>query len=77
MIRKRKPIASSKYYFFDVGVAGALQGRTFKPGTPGYGEAFETYLMVLQAVLRPIYGSWSMSIMKKSEVKHGEDRLRR
>src|SRR3990172_6840368 len=24
--KKRKPIASSKYYFFDVGVASALQG---------------------------------------------------
>jgi predicted AAA+ superfamily ATPase len=41
---KRKPLASSKYYFFDVGVVGMLQGRTFRPGTPEYGEAFETYL---------------------------------
>jgi len=40
-----KPLASSKYYFFDVGVAGALQGRSFRPGTPEFGEAFETYLM--------------------------------
>jgi len=43
--KKRKPLASSKYYFFDVGVAGALQGRSFRPGTPEFGEAFETYLM--------------------------------
>ena len=42
---KRKPIASSKYYFFDVGVVSAIQGRVFKPGTPEFGEAFETYLM--------------------------------
>lgn len=42
--RKRKPLASSKYYFFDVGVVGNLQGRTIRPGTPEYGEAFETYL---------------------------------
>jgi predicted AAA+ superfamily ATPase len=42
---KRKPLASSKYYFFDVGVVGALQGRAFRPGTPEFGEAFETYLM--------------------------------
>ena len=42
--RKRKPLASSKYYFFDVGVVGMLQGRTIRPGTPEYGEAFETYL---------------------------------
>jgi predicted AAA+ superfamily ATPase len=42
---KRKPLASSKYYFFDVGVVGALQGRLFRTGTPEFGEAFETYLM--------------------------------
>jgi predicted AAA+ superfamily ATPase len=41
---KRKPIASSKYYFFDVGVAAALQGRKFHPNTPEFGEAFETYI---------------------------------
>jgi predicted AAA+ superfamily ATPase len=43
--KKRKPIASSKYYFFDVGVVGALQDRQFRPGTPEFGEAVETYLM--------------------------------
>ena len=42
---KRKPLASSKYYFFDVGVVAAIQGRGFHPGTPEFGEAFETYLM--------------------------------
>lgn len=42
---KRKPIASSKYYFFDVGVLSVLQGREFKPNTPEFGEAFETYIM--------------------------------
>ena len=42
--KKRKPITSSKYYFFDVGVVAALQGRVYRPGTPEYGEAFETYL---------------------------------
>jgi predicted AAA+ superfamily ATPase len=41
----RKPLVSSKYYFFDVGVVGSLQGRRFHPGTPEYGEAFETYIM--------------------------------
>lgn len=41
---KRKPIVSSKYYFFDVGVVGALQGRTVLRGTPEFGTAFETYL---------------------------------
>jgi predicted AAA+ superfamily ATPase len=43
--RKRKPLASSKYYFFDVGVVATLQGREFRPGTPEFGEAFETYIM--------------------------------
>jgi predicted AAA+ superfamily ATPase len=43
--RKRKQLASSKYYFFDVGVVSSLQGRRFRPGTPEFGEALETYLM--------------------------------
>jgi len=43
--KKRKPLASSKYYFFDVGVTSVLQGRQFAAGTPEFGEAFETYLM--------------------------------
>ncbi len=42
---KRKPLASSKYYFFDVGVVAALQGRPFLKGTPEFGEAFETFIM--------------------------------
>lgn len=44
--QKRKPICSSKYYFFDVGVLRKLQGRRdFSEGTKEYGEAFETYVM--------------------------------
>src|SRR5213594_1779568 len=43
--RKRKPLSSSKYYFFDVGVVAALQGRSFRLGTPEFGQAFETYLL--------------------------------
>lgn len=42
--RTRKPLVSSKYYFFDVGVVGELQGRLFEPGTPEFGSAFETYI---------------------------------
>ncbi len=42
---RRKPLASSKYYFFDVGVLATLQGRQFRPGTPEYGEAIETFLL--------------------------------
>jgi predicted AAA+ superfamily ATPase len=41
----RKPIVSSKYYFFDVGVVSALQGRTVRAGTPEFGDAFETYVL--------------------------------
>jgi predicted AAA+ superfamily ATPase len=43
--KKRKPLASSKYYFFDIGVVAVLQGREFRAGTPEFGEAFETFLM--------------------------------
>jgi len=41
---RRKPLVSSKYYFFDIGVTAVLQGREFRPGTPEFGEAFETLL---------------------------------
>jgi len=43
--KKRKPLSSSKYYFFDVGVVAALQGRPFRQGTPEFGEAFETLIL--------------------------------
>jgi predicted AAA+ superfamily ATPase len=43
--KKRKPLASSKYYFFDAGVVSALQGRRFRPGTPEFGQAIETCIM--------------------------------
>jgi len=42
---KRKPLASSKFYFFDVGVVAFLQGRPFHPGTPEFGQALETVLL--------------------------------
>jgi predicted AAA+ superfamily ATPase len=41
----RKPLVSSKYYFFDVGVVGALRGSEFRVGTTEFGVAFETLLM--------------------------------
>jgi predicted AAA+ superfamily ATPase len=43
--KKRKPLASSKYYFFDVGVTAALQEREFRWRSPEFGEAFETYVL--------------------------------
>jgi predicted AAA+ superfamily ATPase len=42
---KRKPLVSSKYYFFDVGVVARLQGRSLRPGTPEFGAGFEAYIM--------------------------------
>lgn len=43
--RRRKPITTSKIYFFDSGVARFLQNRILmKQGSPEFGEAFETYL---------------------------------
>jgi predicted AAA+ superfamily ATPase len=40
--KKRKPVATSKFYFFDVGVAHATQGVTqVAPGTAAYGRALE------------------------------------
>jgi len=43
--RKRKPISTSKFYFFDVGIARFLQNRSpFRMKSPEFGEAFETYI---------------------------------
>lgn len=42
--RKRKPLTSSKYYFFDTGVVRWLQGRTLQIGTPEFGEPMETFI---------------------------------
>ena len=43
--RKRKAISTSKYYLFDIGLARHLQGRSgLSPGTPEYGNAFESYI---------------------------------
>ena len=43
--RRRKAVSTSKFYLFDTGVARHLQGRRgLAPGTPEYGDAFESYL---------------------------------
>ncbi len=42
---RRKPVASSKYYFFDVAVAATLQGRVIRRGTPEFGAGLEAYIM--------------------------------
>jgi len=42
---KRKPISTSKFYFFDIGVVRFLQHRSILyEGSPEMGEAFETYM---------------------------------
>jgi uncharacterized protein len=40
--KKRKPVATAKFYWFDIGVANAIVGRKeVVPKTPEYGRAFE------------------------------------
>ena len=42
---KRKPLSTSKFYFFDTGVARFLQNRkVIAPGTPEFGACFESYI---------------------------------
>lgn len=42
---KRKPVSTSKFYFFDVGVVRYLQHRgKLLERSPEFGEAFETYI---------------------------------
>jgi len=44
--RKRKAVSTAKFYLFDIGLVRSLQGRrSLAPGTPEYGEAFESYLL--------------------------------
>ena len=43
--RSRKALATSKWYFFDVGVASHLQGRLVRTRTPEFGPAFETWIL--------------------------------
>ncbi len=43
--RKRKPISTSKFYFFDTGICRFLQNRSkIKMGSPEFGEMFETFI---------------------------------
>lgn len=42
---RRKPVSTSKFYFFDIGVARFLQGRRgLTTRSPEFGEAFEAYI---------------------------------
>lgn len=43
--RKRKPVATAKFYFFDIGVARQLQGRQhLDERSPDFGAAFEAWI---------------------------------
>lgn len=43
--KKRKPVTTSKFYFFDVGVVRYLQNRLLlKEKSPEFGSAFEAYI---------------------------------
>ena len=64
--KKRKPLASSKYYFFDIGVVSALQGREFRPGTPEFGEAFETYIFHELVCYRDYTGGDALSYWRST-----------
>ena len=42
---KRKPVSTSKFYFFDIGVVRFLQNRQgLKMQSPEFGDAFESYI---------------------------------
>lgn len=64
--KKRKPLSSSKYYFFDTGVVSTLQGREFRPGTPEFGEAFETYLLHELVSYRDYQGEEPLSFWRST-----------
>jgi predicted AAA+ superfamily ATPase len=64
--KKRKPLASSKYYFFDIGVVSALQEREFSPGTPEFGEAFETYIFHELVCYRDYVGKEPLSYWRST-----------
>ncbi len=45
--KKRKPVATSKYYFFDVGVANHLMNRReILPGSPEFGPVLEHLIFI-------------------------------
>jgi len=65
--RRRKPIVSSKYYFFDTGVTCALQGRRTLPrGTPEYGFALETWVHHELCSYRDYVRDWEMSYWRST-----------
>lgn len=65
--KKRKPLSSSKFYFFDVGVVRTLQNRKkYISGTPEFGEAFETFILHELICHRDYYSSQPLSYWKST-----------
>ncbi len=44
--KNRRLIETEKFYFFDIGVANFLTGRTPQVGTPEFGKSFEHYILM-------------------------------
>ncbi len=62
---KRKPLSTSKFYFFDCGVVRYLQKRSFiKPGSPEFGELLETLVFHELAAYCDYHGSLSLNYWK-------------
>lgn len=64
--RSRKPRVSSKYYFFDTGVAHHLQGRIIHPGTTEFGAAFETFILHELTCCRDYQGLSELSFWRSA-----------
>ncbi len=52
--KKRRPIQTRKFYYFDCGVANSLLGRRISPKTPEFGKVFEQFL-VLETIHASFY----------------------
>ncbi len=62
---KRKPLTTSKFYFFDTGVARFLQNRkTIAAGSPEFGELFETFIFHELKVYSELKGSGDLAYWK-------------
>jgi predicted AAA+ superfamily ATPase len=64
--RKRRPLSSSKYYFFDVGIVAVLQERFFRMGTPEFGQAFESWVHRELVSYRDYRGSEPLSFWRSA-----------
>ena len=59
---KRKPLSTSKLYFFDCGIARYLQKRSsVRPGSPEFGELFETFIFHELAAYCDYHGTLALN----------------